>query len=183
MPSLLVDGEARPILHVSQIARWLGLPVPQAGGSLASGWDLASTLDRWLELIRPLDVAGLTAPAEPRGRSVRNLTVNVFHPVSLLAEAFASGRFDWDPDGDDERESALATPESVVRYAETIAAAWTSFLLDAERELGSRDPLVVSPRGDVGFAELLASQRWHAAFHREQVEAFVAAYPLRSTAG
>ena len=34
-------------------------------------------------------------------RSLRNLTVNVFHPFELLPTAFDEGRFDWDPDLDD----------------------------------------------------------------------------------
>lgn len=58
-------------------------------------------------------------------------------------------------------------------YAERIAAAWTGFLLETEGALASRDPRVDSPRGEVPFSEVLASQVWHARFHLEQVEAFL----------
>jgi hypothetical protein len=84
------------------------------------------------------------------------------------------GRFDWDPDGDDERERALETAEALRVYAGRIAAAWTSFLLDDEEALRAHDPLVRSPRGDVRYGELLDAQRWHASFHLRQLETALA---------
>jgi hypothetical protein len=175
VPSLVVEGEARPILHVSQVAGWLGFERPDAGEALAAGWDLAAALDRWLERVEPLELSTLTAPVPAaRGRSLRTLTVNVFHPVELLPAAFREGRFDWDPDGDDERERALETAEALRVYAGRIAAAWTSFLLDDEEALRAHDPLVRSPRGDVRYGELLDAQRWHASFHLRQLETALA---------
>jgi hypothetical protein len=159
----------RPILHVSQIAAALGLPRPLGGGGLASGWELSSTLEAWLEALRPLDWAALTAPAASRGRTLRNLTVNVFHPVGLLPGAWETGRFDWDPDGDPEREAALADLPAVVGYAERIASAWSGFLLESEDDLEERDRDVVSPRGALTYSELLAAQLWHARFHLREL--------------
>jgi hypothetical protein len=159
----------RPILHVSQIASVLGLPRPPGGEKVRLGWELASALDEWLECLRSLDWGALTAPTASRGRSLRNLTVNVFHPVGLLPVAWTTGRFDWDPDGDAEREAALGDAEEVVGYTERIAAGWTSFLLDSETDLHERDPEVLSPRGRVTYSELMASQVWHAQFHLRQI--------------
>src|SRR5260221_4490387 len=33
VPSLVIDGSPRPILHVSQLAAWLGPPAPQSEAS------------------------------------------------------------------------------------------------------------------------------------------------------
>jgi hypothetical protein len=117
----------------------------------------------------------LTAPTESRGRSIRNLTVNTFHPIELLPGAWAGGLFDWEPDGDDAREAALPVKGAVVAYAERIAGDWMSFLLDSGDALMERDPVVSSPRGQLAYSALLESQRWHAAFHLEQVTRFLEA--------
>lgn len=170
MPSLVLDGQAIPILHVSQIAAALGLPVAASEQPARLGWELAATLDRWLELVRPLGLEALTAPTASRGRSVRNLTVNVFEPVALLPGAWATGRFDWHPEDDDRREGSLASPAGVVAYAERIAGAWTSFLLEREGELAGRNPEIASPRGAVSYSDLLAAQISHARFHLDQIE-------------
>ena len=169
MPSLLVGGVASPILHVSQLASMLGLAAPPQLEVSRLAWDAAAVLDAWLKLIRPLDLETLVAPTPSRGRSLRNLTVNVFHPFELLPAAFANGRFDWDPDGDDEREAALATAAAVVAYADDRHFAWQDWLLEHEGDLSGRDPQVDSPRGSLTYANLLASQRFHAAFHYRQL--------------
>ena len=173
MPSLVVDGAVTPILHVSQIATTLGLPLPPSHESTRLGWRLAAILDTWLERLQPLEWDVMTAPTESRGRSIRNLTVNTFHPIELLPGAWESCRFDWDPDRDAEREAELTSPVEVVEYAERIAGRWTSFLYDTEEALAQRDPAVTSPRGAVAYSELLASQAWHAGFHLDQIEAFL----------
>ena len=158
-----------PILHVSQIASALGLPAPAGGDASRLAWELFSALERWLTLIRPLSLERLAAPTDSRGRSIRNLTVNVFHPVTLLPGAWESGAFDWDPDGDDEREAVLGSAAEVVAYAERIAGDWTAFLLEAGDDLNA-DVRVTSPRGELPYAELLDSQAGHAAFHLAQIE-------------
>ena len=173
VPSLSVAGAAVPILHVSQIASALGLPAPPGLERARLAWDLAGVLDAWVERLRGLDWELLTRPTKSRGRSLRNLTVNVFHPVELLPEVWVSGRFDWDPDGDRVREGELSSAEDVVRYAEGIEAGWSSFLLELGDEIERRDPRVASPRGEVTYTELLASQVWHAGFHLREVEAFL----------
>jgi hypothetical protein len=173
VPSLLVDGVASPILHVSQLASMLGLQAPAQLESTRLAWDTVSVLDAWVELIGPLDLETLTAATPSRGRSLRNLTVNVFHPFQLLPVAFETGRFDWDPDLDERREATLHDAASVVAYARSGCADWQAWLQENEALLLAGNPEITSPRGRVTYANLLDSQRWHAAFHYRQLLAFL----------
>jgi hypothetical protein len=173
VPSLLVGDVASPILHVSQLASLLGLAAPPQLEVTRLAWDLTAVLDAWTALIRPLDFETLTAPTPSRDRSLRNLTVNVFHPVELLPVAFDEGRFDWDPTLDDVREAPLQDAAAVVEYGNDRYLAWHDWLLDREAELVARDPSVDSPRGSVPYSTLLDSQRRHAAFHYRQLLSFL----------
>ena len=173
VPSLLVGGVASPILHGSQLASMLGLEAPSQPEPTRAAWDSAAVLQGWIDVIRPLDFERLSAPTPSRERSLRNLTVNVFHPFELLPAAFDTGRFDWNPDLDDARETALSDAAAVVAYAAERHAAWQRWLLEREPDLASRGPDVESPRGRLSYASLLASQRWHAAYHYRQALAFL----------
>lgn len=175
VPSVVVDGAITPILHVSQLAAALGLPVPQAPASTRLAWETLPVLRSWLDHLRGLDWETLTKPTPSRGRSLRNLTVNVFHPFGLLPAAWRAGSFPWEPDRDDEREALLRGAGEVVGYAERIYADWTDFVLEHGDALGERDPAVVSPRGDVRFSALLDSQLEHASFHHAQLVGFLRA--------
>jgi len=171
---VLVGGVASPILHVSQLALILGLEAPQQLEPARLAWDTAMVLDGWLRLIGPLDFETLLLPTPSRERSLRNLTVNVFHPFELLPVAFDEGRFDWDPALDDAREASLRDASAVFEYAVARSVAWRHWLLEREAALLVRDPEVDSLRGRITYRNLLASQRWHAAFHYRQVVAFLA---------
>ena len=173
VPCLLVGRVASPILHVAQLATMLGLEAPAHLEVTRLAWDGAAVLDAWLKLIRPLDQETLTAPTPSRGRSLRNLTVNVFHPFELLPTAFETGRFDWDPTLDEDREAAVQNAAAVVAYASDRHLAWQDWLRENESDLLARDPDITSPRGHVTYANLLDSQRWHAAFHYRQLLAFL----------
>lgn len=173
VPCLVVRGVASPILHTSQLASMLGLEAPAQLEVTQLAWDAASILDAWLKLIQPLDQQTLTAPTPSRGRSLRNLTVNVFHPFELLPTAFETGHFDWDPTLDEDREAALQDAAAVVAYASDRCLAWRDWLHESETDLLARDPDITSPRGRVTYANLLDSQRWHAAFHYRQLLAFL----------
>jgi hypothetical protein len=173
VPSLLLGGVASPILHVSQLAAMLGLEAPAHLEVTRLAWGAAAVLDAWLKLIRPLDQETLSAPTPSRGRSLRNLTVNVFHPFELLPTAFETGRFDWDPALDEAREAALKDAAAVVAYASDRHLAWQDWLRESASDLLARDPDITSPRGCVTYANLLDSQRWHAAFHYRQLLAFL----------
>jgi hypothetical protein len=173
VPSLVVSGTATPILHMSQLAAALGLPVPPSSEPSRLAWETLPVLRGWLNRLRPLDEELLSVPTESRRRNLGNLTVNVFHPFELLPGAWESGQFPWEPERDDEREHALGRPSDVVAYAERILAAWTAFVLEHDDELGRRDPLVSSPRGEIRFSALLDSQLEHASFHHDQLVAFL----------
>jgi hypothetical protein len=172
VPSLVVDGQALPILHVSQLAAALGLPAPQAPPDARLAGDTADVLRAWLDQLRPLPWQTLVAPTPSRGRSLRNLTVNVFHPFTLLPGAFAGEGFPWDPNEDGLRERRLETAVDVVTYAEETHASWSAFL-EAADELERPDLMVASPRGTLSWRDLLDHQRWHAAFHYRQLVEFL----------
>lgn len=144
---------ARPTLEPTRLAR-----------------DTLAVLDAWLTGIRPLAVEALLEPTPSRGRSLRHLTVNVFHPFELLPTAWTTGDFPWDPDEDAVREQLLTTAESVIAYAAGIRASWWVWVDCRGADLSHSDPTIVSPRGAITFSVLLDVQRWHAAFHLRQLD-------------
>jgi hypothetical protein len=178
----VVDGASTTVLHRSQIGALLGLQVPDEGEATELARDCAGLLDAWTSHLEELPFDLLLAPTPSRDRSLRNLTVNVFHPFELLPGARSSGRFEWDPDGDAARELELPDAEAVTAYTRHIALGWHAF---ATRDHGEGDPQIDTPRGSITWANLLAQQRWHAAYHYRQLTAFLAArgrppqHPLR----
>jgi hypothetical protein len=175
VPSLIVGDRVTPVMHRTQIATALGLPVPKAEETQRLAWDIVPVLDAWIAHLQQVEWGLLVRPTPSRGRTLRNLTVNVFDPVSLLPDAFLVGRFEWYPDEDDRREHDLRSTADVVEFARHAADAWMVFLGDHGEELDRRDPLVASSRGDVTFGALLEYQRWHAAFHYRQIVEFLRA--------
>jgi hypothetical protein len=169
VPSLVMGGEAIPVLHVSQIAEALGLPLPAAGVPLRAGRGAAAILEAWLRHLPALGWQELLRPTPSRGRSLRNLTVNVFHPFELLPSTWRTEAFGWRPEEDAARERLLADPRAVLGFAATAAAGWNTFLDTCGADLGARDPRVATPRGAVTFSALLEFQRWHAAYHYRQL--------------
>ena len=169
VPSLVVDGRVVPILHVSQIANVLGLPAPAHGDASRLAVDTVDLLRAWIELVRGLPVEGLCAPTPARGRSLRNLTVNVVHPFELLPEAWATGVFPWQPEEDELRERELRSAEQVVSYAERTCERWSGFVSELGAQLDQRSQRVSSPRGEIDWPDLLDQQRWHVAFHYRQL--------------
>ena len=149
----------------------LGLPHPSGAPWAAVGWDLAGILDDWCERLRHVQWALLLEPTPSRGRSLRNLTVNTFHPVDLLPETWRTHRFDWNPDDDEQREGRLADTHALAAFAEGIAGRWHDCLLEVGEE--PADPLIRTARGDLSFSALLDAQRWHAAYHHRQLAAFL----------
>jgi hypothetical protein len=97
----------------------------------------------------------------------------VFHPIELLPAAWSTHDFPWEPELDDEREEGLATAAEVVGYAEGRLADWTAFVLEHADDLGERDPVVSSPRGELPFSVLLDSQLEHVSFHHAQLVEFL----------
>lgn len=171
VPSLVVDGRVVPILHVSQIANVLGLPAPAHGDASRLAVDTVDLLRAWIELVRGLSLQELCAPTPARGRSLRNLTVNVAHPFELLPEAWATGVFPWRPEDDELRERELQIAEQVVSYAERRYERWSAFVSELGAELDRSSRRVSSPRGEIGWPDLVDQQRWHVAFHYRQLVA------------
>lgn len=178
MPALVVDGVATTIQNPSQIATALGLEVPDRLPVAVLARETLTILNAWLGAIGGIDLETLTAPTPSRGRSLRNLTVNVFHAIDLLPEAWRTGSFAWEPELDDQREAVLTTAPQITAYVDAIRHRWRDFV---ESELlpsgegspagDTRDaPLITSPRGEVSFPELLDAQRTHAAYHYRQLE-------------
>ena len=129
----------------------LGLEAPGAAEVTRLAWDAAAVLGAWVELIEPLDFDTLTAPTPSRGRSLRNLTVNVFHPFELLPGAFDTGDFDWDPDLD---ESARLDCRTRQRSSPTLRTSTrlAGLAHGTRNDLPGRDPEVRSPRGQISYA-------------------------------
>jgi hypothetical protein len=173
VPSLIVDRRVTPVMHRTQIATALGLSVPKTEESQRLAWDIVPVLDAWIAHLQHVEWDLLVRPTPSRGRTLRNLTVNVFDPVSLLPDAFLAGRFEWKPEEDDRREQGLRSTADVVEFARDAADAWMVFLGDHGEDLDRRNPPVASSRGDVTFGALLEYQRWHAAFHYRQVVEFL----------
>lgn len=130
-------------------------------------------LRAWLDHVRPLPWPLILAPTPSRGRTIRELTVNTFHPFELLPDAWETGCFDWHPERDVDREAVLTTAETLARFGQSACDGFAAFLIRAGDELDERDPLVSSPRGDLRYSRLLTSQRWHAAFHYRQLLVFL----------
>jgi hypothetical protein len=163
------------VLHPSQVASLVGVAGPPTLESTRLAWDIAAVLDGWIEEVAAADWELLNTPTPSRGRTLRHLTVNVFLPIRLLPDAFREGRFPWYPEEEDPKvEAALTTAADVHSYARRVADEWASALLDLEPLMDGADPEVWSPRGGVRWSVLLASQRWHAAFHLRQLISFYA---------
>lgn len=164
-----------PILHPSQIASLLEIPSFELENeNLRLAWDTVSILESWLEELLPsASWDQIVKPTPSRGRTVRNLTVNVFHPFELLPIAWRTGRFDWYPEEDAQRELSITDFAELNDYARKIFNNWQMFLMEVEDEFEAHDPLITSSRGDAPFSVVLRSQRWHVAFHHRQVVDFL----------
>jgi glutaredoxin len=175
IPSLVLGGRTTAIYHTSQVAALLGLTPAGRGEAVRLAWDLAAIAEAWSEQIAQLSFELLTAPTPSRGRTVRNLTVNVHEPLALMAEAWESGLFVWDTDLDEGLAAALGDAGAVRAYAEVRTAGWIGFLMDLGDELGRADPELRAGSEPIAFSTLLDAQRFHAAFHYRQIRTFLEA--------
>ncbi len=175
IPSLMVEGRMFPVLHPSQIASLLDLPRPEDGNdSVRLAWDGVTILQSWIELLPSISWEQVSKPTPSRGRSVRNLTVNVFRPYELLPLAWRTRRFDWRTGEEDAKvERRLPAIESLESYARKILQGWEAFLMEVGDDLTADDPLIESNRGSAPYSVVLRSQRWHAAFHHRQIVDFL----------
>lgn len=170
----MVGGRVTSVYHPVQLCSILNLPAPATQETTRLAWDIVTILEAWIRQVRELDWGLLTTPTPARGRTLRELTVNIFHPIELLSQAWTTGTFAWYPARDPERVEPLVDKDMVVRYADTIHQGWTAFVLETgDQELASRDPIIETPRGALPYSALLSAQRWHAAFHYRQLTIFL----------
>lgn len=156
--------------HPSQIATLLDLDVEGVQASTAVAWSLLDVLQRWIEVIRDLPFEELLEPTPSRGRNIRNLTVNVFRPISYLPDSYQDQQFNWyTGEADLQQETFLRTTDQVVAFAENIAVGFNGFLLDHGDQLSETDPTLSGNRGEMPFSAMLVTQRFHAAFHYRQI--------------
>ncbi len=154
---------------MSQVASLLGLPVESEAVAERVAWDTVTILRTWSETLAVLDWDLVLQPTPSRGRSIRNLTVNTFHPFELVAEAFRTGAFEWYPERDDQRERELTDMSAHRQYADSILQGCELFLFESSDELADPARMSTGPQGELTFTALLEAQRWHAAWHHRQV--------------
>ena len=154
---------------MSQVASLLGLPLESGAVAERVAWDTVTILKTWTETLAVLDWDLVMQPTPSRGRTIRNLTVNTFHPFELVPDAFHTGSFEWYPDRDDEREHGLTDMTALRQYAHRILEGWELFLFEFGDELDDPSRMSAGPQGELTFTALLEAQRWHSAWHHRQV--------------
>jgi hypothetical protein len=135
--------------------------------------DLNAVLTAWIECLEPLPWAVLQEPTPSRGRSLRELSVNVFRPIELLVEAWRDGRFFWIANEDDVRVERLNDPGLLLDYIRGVQQAWTVFMGEEADNLGGAERPVLTAKGDLTYRSLLDAQRLHAAYHLRQLIEFL----------
>jgi hypothetical protein len=171
------------ISTLAQVAAAIGIPPPPGAPIAQEAGDCLAILDAWVAHMRVVDLAFLSAPTPSRGRTLRELTVNVFNPFALAPAAWETGGLPWHPANDREHGDSFATHEEITAYAAEIAMRWGEFLALNESELDDPERPVVSPRGEMQWGPFVSSQRWHAAFHYRQLVAFAGLQGVRRPAG
>ncbi|MPZ60985.1 MAG: hypothetical protein GEU93_06765 [Propionibacteriales bacterium] len=167
VPAIAVGERVTSILHFSQIASILELSAGSPASSQANAWDITSIQQSYVDLLPRLGWDAALEPTPARGRSVRNITVNAFHPFDLVREAWNTRDFPWfTGDADVAREQPLTSMEKLCGYALDHHQRWQNFVLETGEALDRADPVVSSPhKGDIPYSVLLESQRWHLAYH------------------
>lgn len=175
VPCVVVDGQVHPILHASQIASLLGIPMPeQSLNTLRASYDIVTIMESWIGMLEMMDFQLMKAETKSRGRPVTLMTVNSFHPISLLPGAWDQGRFAWHTrESDLRREAPLTDAGKVHEFARGCLTKFQVFLLNNEEELDARDPMVTTSKGEINFSVLVQSQRSHIAIHHRQMVEFL----------
>lgn len=156
--------------HPSQIGSLLGLDVEDAQPSTAVAWGLLDVLQRWIDVIDDVPFEMLRTPTPSRGRDVRNLTVNVFRPIRMLADTWKDREFHWyTGEADLQQEAFLRVTAQVVGFAREIHMEFYGFLHEEGDRLSEQDPAITGNRGEMPYSALLVTQRFHAAFHYRQI--------------
>lgn len=180
VPCLVVDGQKYQLLHASQIASVLGIPMPDNSLSTTRvGYDIVTIMESWIAMLEMMDFDLMKSPTKSRGRPVTLMMVNSFHPISLLPGAWEDRTFAWHTkESDERRESVLTDADKVRSFARECLLAFQVFLMNTEDELEKRNPMVESIRGEIAFSVLVQSQRSHIAIHHRQMVDFLRSHDL-----
>lgn len=175
VPCVVVDGQAHSILHASQIASLLGIPMPeQSLNTIRVSYDIVTIMESWIGMLEMMDFQLMKSATKSRGRPVTLMTVNSFHPISLLPGAWEEGGFAWHTrESDQRREAPLTDADKVLDFARQCLTALQVFLLNYEEELDTRDPSVTTSKGEIDFSVLIQAQRSHIAIHHRQMVEFL----------
>lgn len=180
VPALLVDGTSYPILHASQIASILDIPMPeQSLNTLRLCYDIVTIMESWIGMLEKLDFDLMKSPTKSRNRPVSLMVVNAYHPISLLPGAWENGSFQWHTrESDLARKAPLTDADKVRGFARECLTAFQVFLMNNEEELEQRDQMVTTTKGEVSFSVLVQSQRNHLAIHHRQMIDFLRSHDL-----
>jgi glutaredoxin len=169
VPAVVIDGEVFPVQHPVQIASLLGLDIDVARSSTAIAWSLLEVVQRWEAAMTDVAIDVLCQPTPSRGRSVKHLVVNVSRPIMLLPGAWHSHKFHWyTAEADLQQIAYLTSAEEIAEFVTRARIVFGNFLLDHGDALSESDPFITGLRANMRYSELLATQRFHAAFHYRQ---------------
>ena len=171
LPAVVTGEVATSISTLAQLAAAVGVEPPPGQPVAQEAGECLALLHAWLAHARAFDWQLLSRPTPSRGRTLRELTVNVFEQFEHAPEAWETGELRRDPDDDASRAAAFPSRQELVGWADGIAQRWGDFLLLHERELDDAPPPFSSVRGMLEWGPFVSAKRWHTAFHyRELVE-------------
>lgn len=181
VPCLVVDGQPFQLLHASQIAAILGLPMPESDVSIIKVcYDIVTIMESWIGMLERMDFDLMKSPTRSRNRPVTLMTVNAFHPISLIPGAWEEGTFEWHTrESDARREAVLTDADKVLSFVRECLLTFQVFLMNYEEEIETRDdPLVKTTKGEVPFSVLVQAQRSHIAIHHRQMIDFLQSHGM-----
>jgi hypothetical protein len=179
-PVLVAGGRIHLIGHPNQLAGMLGVDAgPSEPDEATLAWDIVTLTELWCGVVDATPWDLVDAPTPSRERTTRELALNVFWFLELARMARTTGRYAplEDLETDARRNRTITTADLLRAFVGEQARAWQAFALDWYPPDGETvEGPSVETRGDgrISFAELLGSQRWHAAMHLRQTTVHLA---------
>ena len=183
LPAVLAGEVATSIATLAQLAAAVGAAAPPGRPTAQEAGECLALLHAWLAHVRALDWELLSRPTQSRGRTLRELTVNVFEQLEHAPEAWETGELRRDPGDDATRAAAFASRDELVGWADGIAQRWGDFLLLHERDLDEAPPPFASARGTLEWGPFVSAKLWHTAFHYRELVEFCQAEDVPRPAG
>jgi hypothetical protein len=172
LPAVTTGEVTTSISTIAQLASAVGVAPPPGAPVGREAGECLALMDAWLAHVRVFGWELLSAPSPSRGRTLRELTVNVFSQFEFVPSAWESGELRKHPDADDVRGAAFASRDELTDWAAGIARDWAHFLAVNETELDDPARRLVSSRGALQWGPFVSAKRWHTAFHYRQLVAF-----------